>query len=93
MEVRETTYNGITYRSRLEARWAVFFDKLGIKYNYEPEGYKLDNGLNYLPDFYLEIAFTEGIDRAVTDYISGMSDEYATAMFENLFIPKSWPVY
>ncbi len=48
---------------------------------------------NYLPDFYLQIAFTEGIDRAVTDYISGMSDEYATAMFENLFIPKSWPVY
>ena len=48
---------------------------------------------NAMPDFYLQIAFTEGIDRAVTDYISGMSDEYATSCFENLFIPKSWPVY
>ena len=31
-----------------------------------------------LPEGYLEIAYTEGVDRAVTDYISGMSDEFAT---------------
>ena len=48
---------------------------------------------NAMPDFYVQIAFTEGIDRAVTDYISGMSDAYATACFEDLFIPKSWTVY
>ena len=46
-----------------------------------------------MPTFYLETAYTEGIDRAVTDYISGMSDEFATRCFEDLFIPKSWPVY
>ena len=46
-----------------------------------------------LPDFYLQIAFTEGIDRAVTDYISGMSDEFATRCYEDLFIPKSWAVH
>lgn len=46
-----------------------------------------------MPPFYVQIAFEEGTERAVTDYISGMSDEYATAMFEDLFIPKSWPVY
>ncbi len=46
-----------------------------------------------MPDFYLQIAFEEGIDRAVTDYISGMSDEFATTTYEDLFIPKSWPVY
>lgn len=49
----ETVYNGYRFRSRLEARWAVFFDNLGVKYVYEPEGYKLSNGETYLPDFYL----------------------------------------
>jgi len=36
----------------LEARWAVFFDALGIKYEYEAEGYDL-GGVWYLPDFWL----------------------------------------
>lgn len=49
----ETFYNGYRFRSRLEARWAVFFDHIGIKYLYEPEGYKLSDGTMYLPDFYL----------------------------------------
>ncbi len=49
----ETKYNGYLFRSRLEARWAVFFDVAGIKYEYEPEGYELEDGTRYLPDFYL----------------------------------------
>ena len=49
----ETVYNGYRFRSRLEARWAVFMDILGIEYRYEPEGFDLGNGLWYLPDFYL----------------------------------------
>ena len=49
----ETIYNGYRFRSRLEARWAVFFDACGIKYLYEPEGFELDDGTHYLPDFYL----------------------------------------
>lgn len=48
----ETVYNGYRFRSRLEARWAVFFDTCGIKYAYEPEGFVTDCG-NYLPDFEL----------------------------------------
>lgn len=48
----ETSYNGYRFRSRLEARWAVFFDAAGIKYEYEPEGFKRQNGMCYLPDFY-----------------------------------------
>lgn len=47
----ETFYNGYRFRSRLEARWAVFFDSAGIEYVYEPEGFVVDNGLCYLPDF------------------------------------------
>lgn len=30
-----------------------FFDEMGWSYEYEPEGYELDNGTRYLPDFYL----------------------------------------
>lgn len=29
----ETVYNGYKFRSRLEAKWAVFFDAVGIKYD------------------------------------------------------------
>lgn len=49
----ETEYNGYRFRSRLEARWAVFFDSLDIDYEYEPEGFVLEDGSKYLPDFYL----------------------------------------
>jgi hypothetical protein len=49
----ETVYNGYKFRSRLEARWAVFFDAVGIEYEYEPEGLILSDGTPYLPDFYL----------------------------------------
>ncbi len=48
----ETQYKGFRFRSRLEARWAVFFDSLGVPYEYEAQGYDLD-GLWYLPDFFL----------------------------------------
>jgi len=49
----ETRYNGYRFRSRLEARWAVFFDALGIEYEYEKEGYDLGEAGRYLPDFWL----------------------------------------
>lgn len=49
----ETEYNGYRFRSRLEARWAVFFDAAKIRYEYEPEGFEIDDGERYLPDFYL----------------------------------------
>ena len=49
----QTQYNGYKFRSRLEARWAVFFDAAGIEYQYEPEGYVLEDGGYYLPDFYI----------------------------------------
>lgn len=48
----ETRYAGCRFRSRLEARWAVFFDHLGLKWEYEPQGYVV-NGKPYLPDFLL----------------------------------------
>lgn len=49
----ETVYKGYRFRSRLEARWAVYFDAIGISWEYEKEGYDLGDGLFYLPDFWL----------------------------------------
>lgn len=47
----ETRYQGYRFRSRTEARWAVFFDHLGLPWEYEPEGFELPGGVRYLPDF------------------------------------------
>lgn len=47
----ETEYKGYRFRSRLEARWAVFFENIGMNWRYEPEGYDLGKVGYYLPDF------------------------------------------
>ena len=43
-----------------------------------------------MPSFYLGISEQEGIHRAVTDYLSGMSDDFAIRTFETLFVPRKW---
>lgn len=48
----ETCYDGYRFRSRTEARWAVFFNALGIQYRYEVEGFEY-KGVRYLPDFFI----------------------------------------
>ncbi|HJC01913.1 MAG TPA: deoxyguanosinetriphosphate triphosphohydrolase [Candidatus Gemmiger stercoripullorum] len=45
-----------------------------------------------MPNFYMGIAFSEGVDRAAADYISGMSDAFAVRQFEQLFVPQKWTV-
>jgi len=52
VRVIQTIYKGYKFRSRLEARWAVCLDTLGIEWEYEPEGFDLICGY-YLPDFWL----------------------------------------
>ncbi|GEM_PF-1359411 len=47
-----TKYKGYYFRSRLEARWAVYFDSMDLKWEYEKEGFNFGNGINYLPDFW-----------------------------------------
>lgn len=49
----QTSYKGYLFRSRLEARWAVFFDAVDAVWSYEPCGYDLSDNVRYLPDFYL----------------------------------------
>lgn len=65
------------------------------------EEHKAVDMLQWLYNFYIKnpdrlspemkkIAEAEGVDRAVTDYIAGMTDRYAVAVFDDLFVPKSW---
>lgn len=49
----ETVYRGYKFRSRLEARYAVLFDALGLEWEYEAEGYDMGDAGRYLPDFWL----------------------------------------
>ncbi len=53
----ETIYGGYHFRSLLEARWAVFFTRLGLDWEYEPQGFVVGRTFgrprNYRPDFYL----------------------------------------
>lgn len=95
----QTAYNGHHFRSRLEARWAVFFDALGVKYEYEAEGYDLD-GVWYLPDFwlpevgaYVEIkpATEEDEDGGMphhhqASHLAGLSGKWVIVVFGN-----PWP--
>lgn len=37
----QSQYRGYRFRSRLEARWAIFFDALGVQWQYEPETFDL----------------------------------------------------
>ena len=45
-----------------------------------------------LPEDFQDIRAKEGVDRAVCDYIAGMTDSYAVGQFGEVFIPKAWTV-
>lgn len=51
-------HNGILYRSRTEARWGEFWSLVGVKFEYEPEGFDLC-GEWYVPDFFVEGIYFE----------------------------------
>ena len=48
------------------------------------------NNPDKLPEDYLRIADMEGVERAVCDYVSGMTDDYAIYQFGNIFVPAAW---
>jgi len=78
----ETTYNGIKFRSRLEARWAMFFDMIHVRWNYEPEGFT--NGDEcYLPDFVLyNVALR---DDALPVYIEIKPESFTESQYKEWF--------
>ena len=56
-----TEYDGISYRSRTEARVAILLDLLGVPFSYEKEGFYLHDGHStYSPDFSIKDNSIEG---------------------------------
>lgn len=64
-----TLYNGIRYRSRLEARWAAFFDALSWDHVYEPV-----DCLGYIPDFAIQFANPCTVECKPALDVAGMTD-------------------
>ncbi|MBX3044884.1 MAG: hypothetical protein KIT33_15520 [Candidatus Kapabacteria bacterium] len=83
MKAIDTYFNCNYHRSRLEARWAVFFKALGIKYQYEPEGFVSANGSKYLPDFYLPETTLRGKSKGVYIEIKHQNYDKEYNVFEN----------
>jgi len=50
IKAHPTRYKNVMFRSRLESRWAAFFDLLAWKWEYEPIDFA-----DWTPDFYVEI--------------------------------------
>ncbi|MCR5811567.1 MAG: hypothetical protein K6G34_09355 [Lachnospiraceae bacterium] len=94
MKAIETEYKGYKFRSRLEARWAVFFDACGVRWEYEPEGYALPDGQFYLPDFLLHdvtfnhAGYSEGNDLYV-EVKGKMTAEDANKIRQFAFPPEA----
>ena len=43
-----------------------------------------------MPDEYILITYRDGLERGVADFLSGMTDRYATRKFTELFVPSSF---
>ena len=77
----ETLYRGHSFRSKAEARFAVFLDCLGVKWEYEPQGFDLGNGLKYLPDFKIYNVEIWDENRDKCDY-----DTYEPKMLDHIWV-------
>lgn len=90
-----TLYRGRMYRSRLEARWAAFFDRLGWAYEYEP----FDLG-SWSPDFLLTEQNVLVEIKPLTEFDQGVADKMldATAKMRSndeacgLLLPRAAPL-
>jgi hypothetical protein len=77
----ETYYAGCRFRSRLEARWAVFFDSAGVEWEYEAQGYELPSGACYLPDFWLPQLVLHAEVKGSEEALQAEGPRYAEAVF------------
>ena len=88
MKAIETHYAGHRFRSRLEAKWCVFFQHLSIRWEYEPQGFRFA-GRSYLPDFLLpdippetrrRLLRRQNLDTAEEIIAESLADQLAAAI-------------
>lgn len=90
----ETYYKGYKFRSRLEARWAVFLDACGADWEYEQEGYWLPDGSRYLPDFKVKNVKGRARDATIFIEVKGTltdKDLRKIEMFAGNYCPRKYP--
>ncbi|MBR5088755.1 MAG: deoxyguanosinetriphosphate triphosphohydrolase, partial [Ruminiclostridium sp.] len=75
----EVYYAAVTNREKDKACYVVEF--LFDHYKRDPDA---------MPELYRRLAKQDGLETAVCDFISCMTDEYAIDLFEELCIPKQW---
>ena len=46
-----------------------------------------------MPEEYVMIGYRDGTERSVCDFLSGMTDRYATRKFSELFVPSAFPAF
>ncbi|GEM_PF-4343735 len=76
LQTVKTEYGGQIFRSRGAARWAAFFDNLGVSFIREPEEYEIPSG-RFCPDFFLP---NENCFVHVTSLYSGDIVNYCTEL-------------
>lgn len=90
--VKPTEFMGIMYRSRTEARWAVFFDRLAVKCEYELKRFKRADGRWYTPDFYIVDFDTFVEDKPENQMIILEEADKALALYEEKHARSVWHV-
>ena len=103
MKAIQTFYRGYRFRSRLEARWAVFFDELSWSWEYEKEGFVLEDGTHYLPDFYISSlnAWVEVKPDEITDidrrkcllFSKGLGNDIPVVIVNGLPSPRQYECF
>lgn len=95
---KPTFYAGVYFRSRNEAKWARFFDDVGIYWEYEPRTFVGWNKEVYKPDFYFptnhlygEVKSTEGGVIASASKINGAIEYRTTDVANGLLLLGQFP--
>lgn len=107
-DIIETGRGGnVDISAGMQSVWVKFHEFMYDRVYHNPaakgEETKVENILRGIWDYYRAdpdrlgsefraIAERDGLERAVTDYVSGMTDDYAMYIYGKIFIPAAWSV-
>lgn len=84
--LKQFMFDSVYFNPKCKSEEAKVTDMLGKMFDYYQQH------IERLPAQYMNLAYQYGVDAAICDYISGMSDDYAVDVFRELFIPSSWKI-
>ena len=65
--IKEPEVNGVIFKSLTHAKWSIFFSNIECEWEYRPEGFTLDNGNFFIPDFKVTY-FDQGMKNSPISY-------------------------